>query len=615
MQSSSPSRDGVAIIRDYVKTLPQAPGVYRMVAEDGRVLYVGKARSLKKRVANYTQLARLPRRLQNMVMHTRQMEFITTQTEAEALLLEANLIKELKPQYNILLKDDKSYPYIQIDMRHPYPRITKFRGKKKKGAEYFGPYASAGAVNQSLNILQKAFLLRPCTDSYFNNRTRPCLQYQIKRCSAPCVNKISEEAYAQLIAQARDFLQGKSPQVQQDLSRKMDEASQAMDYEKAAQFRDRIRALSAVQSDQRLQFQHLDDADVIALAQDGPECCIQFFFYRGGQNYGNRAFFSSLPEGQTTSEQLALTLGQFYSRQPAPKSIYLNIAPHEMTLLAEALSLKEKTTIRLHVPQRGDKKEATLFAEKNAQHALARKQSEEATTMALLEAVGECFQLAKTPERVEVYDNSHIQGSHAIGAMIAAGPEGFIKNGYRKFTIRDAQSNDDFGMMHEVFTRRFSKLLKGDEREVWPDLILIDGGRGQLNAAKNALEALGLHEVPLVGVAKGPERNAGRETFYLPDQNPFTLPPHDPTLHYIQRLRDEAHRFVIGSHRAKRGKTMTRSALDDVPGIGPTRKKALLQHFGSARGVQDATLDDLCATPGIHAAMAKVIYDFFHEES
>jgi len=613
MTQDRPSREGLDIIKQHVKTLPNSPGVYRMLTEDGQALYVGKARSLKKRVANYTQLARLPRRLQNMVFRTRKMEFVTTQTEAEALLLEANLIKELKPQYNILLKDDKSYPYIQLDTSHRYPRISKFRGRKKKGVQYFGPFASAAAVSQSLNILQKAFLLRPCTDSYFNNRSRPCLQYHIKRCSGPCVEKISPEDYGKLVAQAHAFLTGKTQQVQQELSEKMEEASLAMDYERAALFRDRIKALSSVQSNQRLQFQHMEDADIIALAQDGPQCCIQFFFYRGGQNYGNRAFFSTLKEGQTPQEQLALTLGQFYSRQPAPKSIFLNMEPEEISLLAEALSLKEKSVITLHVPKRGDKKDAVGFAARNAEQALKRKQSEEATTLALLESLRDRFQLARTPNRIEVYDNSHIQGSHALGAMIAAGPEGFITSGYRKFNIKQAQTNDDFGMMQEVFTRRFSRLLKGDEREVWPDLILIDGGRGQLNAAKKAMDALGLQEMPLIGVAKGPERNAGRETFHIADKNPFTLPPHDPALHYIQRLRDEAHRFAIGSHRAKRGKTMTQSALDSIPGIGPTRKKALLQHFGSARAVEDATLEDLQATPGISAKIAQVLFNYFRE--
>jgi len=609
----------VAVIQAVVDTLPLTPGVYRMLNRRGDVLYVGKAKSLKKRVVAYTRPDRLPIRLQRMIAETTTMEVVTTRTEVEALLLESSLIKSLGPRYNILLKDDKSFPYILVTADHAWPQVVKHRGARSRPGDYFGPFASAGAVNQTLAALQRAFLLRSCTDSVFAARTRPCLLHQIKRCSAPCADRIAPEAYAALVEQARAFLSGRSHEVQHDLTQRMEAAAERLDYEEAAVLRDRLRALARIQSHDGLDTGGLVDADVIALHQEGGQSCVQVFFFRAGCPYGNRPFFPIQARDAEAPEVLAAFLGQFYADKPVPAEILLNLAPDEMAVCAGALSQKAGRRIRLAVPQRGPRRRLVEQAETNARDALGRRLAETGTWRQLLDGVARAFDLDQPPARIEIYDNSHIQGAHAIGAMVVAGPEGLMKSAYRTFTIRSAEiaPGDDFAMMREVLGRRFTRARKEDpdrDRGLWPDLVLIDGGQGQLGEAQAVLADLGIDGVAMVGIAKGPDRDAGRERFFLPGRAPFSLPPRDPVLYFLQRLRDEAHRFAIGTHRAKRSRAIAESPLDGVAGIGPRRKKALLLRFGSARAVAEAALSELEAVEGISKAMAKAIHDHFHPE-
>jgi excinuclease ABC subunit C len=605
---------GVAAIRNVLKTLPQKPGVYRMTDTRGDVLYVGKARSLRNRVTNYTQVARLPRRLQRMVAQTRGMTIVTTNNEAEALLLEAQLIKRYRPAYNVLLRDDKSFPFILLRADHEFPRIQKHRGARRAKGNYYGPFASAGSVNMTLNALQKLFLLRSCTDSFFNNRDRPCLLYQIKRCSAPCVGRISTADYAEFVGDAKSFLAGKATSVQAKLGTAMETASAAMDFERAALYRDRLRALTYIQGTQAINADGVGDADIWALAAKAGVTCVQTFFIRGGQNWGHRAFFPAHTTDVPEDEVLSSLLMQFYEEVPPPKTILLDRLLPEAELLEEALG--GKTTLTM--PQRGDRVRLVKQATRNAEEALDRRAAESTTQGKLLRDVSELFELEASPKRIEVYDNSHIQGTSAVGAMIVAGPEGFIKGQYRKFNIKnpDTIPGDDFGMMREVLERRFARAQEEDpdrENGTWPDLLLVDGGKGQLSAAKGVLEAMGIEDVPLVGVAKGPHHGRdGREVFHLLDGREFQLPVNHPVLFYLQRLRDEAHRFAIGAHRTKRAKALVTSTLDDVPGIGPARKKALLMHFGTARAVKNASLEDLQRAPGVSEAVAEQVYDYFH---
>ncbi len=616
--SETPDLDaGVAAIRNVLKTLPPKPGVYRMHDARGDVLYVGKARALKNRVTNYTQVDRLPRRLQRMVSQTRSMTIVTTNSEAEALLLEAQLIKRYRPAYNVLLRDDKSFPFILLRTDHAFARIQKHRGARRAKGHYFGPFASAGSVNQTLNALQKLFLLRSCNDSFFKNRERPCLLYQIKRCSAPCVGRISPEDYAELVNDAKDFLSGKSTGVQAKLGTEMETAAAALDFERAAIQRDRLRALTFIQGSQAINAEGVGDADIFALASGSGAMCIQAFFIRGGQNWGHRSFFPVHTADVPEDEVLASFLVQFYEDVPPAKTILLDREPAEATLLADALSEAASKRISLIVPQRGDRVRLIDQARRNAVEALERRQAESTTQNKLLREVAELFELAESPQRIEIYDNSHIQGTNAIGGMVVAGPEGFIKGQYRKFNIKnpDTVPGDDFGMMREVFERRFSRAVEEDpdrDKGEWPDLVLIDGGKGQMSAVKGVLDAMGIEDVALIGVSKGPDRHAGRETFHFPDGREFDLPVGAPVLFYLQRLRDEAHRFAIGAHRAKRSKAITASPLDDVPGIGPARKKALLMHFGTARAVRDASLEDMARAPGVSEAVARTVYDFYH---
>jgi excinuclease ABC subunit C len=606
---------GTKTILAVLKTLPGSPGVYRMLDAKGDVLYVGKAKNLKKRVVAYTRAEQLPLRIQRMVALTASMEIVTTHTEAEALLLESNLIKKLKPRYNILLRDDKSFPHIRVDRTGEWPRITKHRGARADGADYFGPYASVQAVNRALVILQKAFLLRTCSDTVFANRSRPCLLHQIKRCSAPCVGRIGRDEYARLVEQARAFLKGETADLQKDFARAMIEAAERQDYEEAAAWRDRIRALTQVQAHQDVDLGQDRDLDIVAAYQAGGTTAIQVVFFRAGRHTGNRAFFPAQTGDAPAAEVLSAFLGQFYAAHPAPGLILVSPPPAEAAVLAEAMSLAAGRTVRMEHPQRGAKRALLRQAEDNARDALLRKQAETATQDRLLAGVAEVFGLPATPARIEVYDNSHIRGSHAVGAMIVAGGEGFEKAAYRTWTIREAAPGDDFGMMREVFRRRFSRAVAEDpDRHAWPDLVLIDGGAGQLSAATEILAEIGAQGVPLVGIAKGPDRDAGREVFHLAGREPFRLPPEHPVLYYLQRLRDEAHRFAIGAHRDKRSRALVRSPLDAVPGIGAARKKALLHHFGSAREVAAAGVEDLTAAEGISRALAQRIYDHFHAQ-
>lgn len=608
---------GVATIRRVVKTLPLKPGVYRMLDAGGDVLYVGKARTLKQRVTNYTQVTRLPRRLQRMVSQTRSMEIVTTNSEAEALLLEAQLIKRYRPAYNVLLRDDKSFPFILLREDHDFPRISKHRGARVAKGSYYGPFASAGAVNATLNALQKVFLLRSCTDSFFSNRSRPCLLYQIKRCSAPCVGRIDDTGYAELVEDAKGFLSGRTQEAQKKLAEAMTAAAEAMDFETAAVLRDRLKALTFIQGSQAINAEGAtSDADVIAMATDGGAMCVQIFFIRGGQNWGHRSFFPGHTEGVDEAEVLQSFLAQLYEELPPPKELLLDRTLPEAELLALALSEKAGRKVSLRHAQRGPARKLVEQAQRNAEEAIQRRRAETTTHGKLLRELAEIFDLDGPPARIEIYDNSHIQGTNALGAMVVAGPEGFMKGQYRKFNMKDESitPGDDFAMMKAMLNRRFARLEAEDpdkESGTWPDLCLIDGGKGQVSAVMSALAELGV-DVPIVGVAKGPDRNAGRETFYLPSGREFTLPPNAPVMFFLQRLRDEAHRFAIGAHRAKRAKSLTQSPLDEVPGIGPARKKALLMHFGTSRAVKGATLEDLERAPGISSQMALAIWQHFH---
>jgi len=585
-----------------------------MIGEDGQILYVGKARNLKNRVSNYAAGRGHSNRIALMIALTHSMEFVVTQTETEALLLEANLIKRLKPRFNILLRDDKSFPYILIRKDHPAPQLLKHRGARKTKGDYFGPFASVGAVNQTLNTLQKAFLIRTCTDSVYEGRSRPCMLYQIKRCAGPCVDLVEPAAYDELVKEATDFLRGRSNALRQELQARMSEAAEAMDFETAAKLRDRIRAIAAVTTDQGINPDGVEEADVIAIAQDGGKSCVQVFFFRAGQNWGNQSFFPRHESDAEPADVLAAFLAQFYDDKPAPGLILLSHEIEEAELLAEALSLRAERKVQLHTPQRGEKRKLVERTATNAKEALARRLSESATQTQLLKGVQRVFELEDIPQRIEVYDNSHIQGTNALGAMIVAGPEGFEKNSYRRFNMKgdDAATNDDFAMMQAMLRRRLSRLMKErEEGAPVPDLILIDGGKGQLSSVMDVASELGVTDITIAAIAKGPERDAGREAFYLPGKAPFKLPQKDPVLYYLQRLRDEAHRFAIGGHRAKRKKQMAENPLDDIPGIGPSRKKALLAHFGSAKAVRNAALADLEAVDGVSKAMAKRIHDWF----
>ena len=609
---------GIAAIRNVLKTLPHKPGVYRMHDARGDVLYVGKARALKNRVGNYVQIDRMPNRLRRMVALTRSMTIVTTNSEAEALLLEAQLIKRYRPAYNVLLRDDKSFPFILLRADHKFPRIQKHRGARRHKGQYYGPFASAGSVNQTLNALEKLFLLRSCSDSFFNNRDRPCLLYQIKRCSAPCVGRIDDASYESLVADAKSFLDGKSSVVQAKLAKEMEAAAEALDFERAAMVRDRLKALTFIQGSQAINAQGVGDADIFALAHRNGVMGIQAFFIRGGQNWGHRSFFPAHVAEMSEDEVFTSFLAQFYEDVPPAKCIFLDRELTEANLLAQALSERAERKIEISVPQRGDRVRLVKQATRNAEEALDRKLAESTTQGKLLQEVADLFELPEPPRRIEVYDNSHIQGTNALGAMIVAGPEGFIKGQYRKFNIKnpDTAPGDDFAMMREVMARRFARLMAYDaeqERdENWPDLVLIDGGKGQMSSVMQIVRELGVEDVAFIGVSKGPDRNAGRETFHFPDGREFTLPVNAPVMFYLQRLRDEAHRFAIGAHRAKRSKAITVSPLDEVPGIGPSRKKALLMHFGTARAVRNASLEDLQKAPGVSAAVAQTVYDFYH---
>ncbi len=607
---------GADLIRATLKTMPPAPGVYRMLDAKGEALYVGKAAHLKNRVANYANVNGLALRLKRMVAETHSLEIAITHTEVEALLLECNLIKRLTPRYNVLLRDDKSFPYIHLTGNHPFPQLTKHRGVRGRDGDYFGPFASAGAVNRTLIALQRAFLLRSCSDSVFAARTRPCLLFQIKRCSAPCTGRIDRAGYEHLIDEARDFLSGRSHKVQARLARHMQELSDRREFESAAVIRDRIRALTQVQGRQDINLDGLGNADVVALHQAGGHSSIQIFFFRGGQNWGNRSYFPAHARDLEPADVMGAFLGQFYDNKPAPPQILVSHRPAEAMLLADALSSRVGRRIEIAVPERGDKRKLVDQALLNAREALGRHLAESTAQRRLLEGVAETFGLDGPPQRIEVYDNSHIQGSNAMGAMIVAGPEGFIKNAYRKFTIREPIApGDDYAMMREVLGRRFARALKENpERSGFPDLVLIDGGQGQLAAACQILVDLGVNDVPVIGVAKGPERNAGRERFFRPGKPPRSLDPKDPVLYFLQRLRDEAHRFAIGAHRSKRTKAIGASPLDEIAGIGAARKRALLHHFGSARAVAAAGLPDLERVAGISKIVAKKIYDHFHVE-
>lgn len=624
---------GAELIGEFVKRLPNAPGVYRMLNKDGDVMYVGKARSLKKRVSNYAQGRVHSNRLSRMVRETVHMEFVTTRTEVEALLLEANLIKRLRPRFNVLLRDDKSFPYILITGDSRSPAIYKHRGARARKGDYFGPFASASAVGRTINSLQRAFLLRTCTDSVFESRTRPCLLYQIKRCSGPCTHEISDPDYAGLVREAKDFLSGKSQNVKEAMARAMNEAAEDLDFERAAVFRDRLAGLSHVQSHQGINPAGVDEADVFAIHHEGGLSCIQVFFFRASQNWGNQAYFPKADPQLSAAEVLNSFLAQFYDDKPVPRLILLSEEVEEQDLLATALSEKAGHKVAISVPQRGEKKDLVDHVNANAREAHGRKLAETASQSRLLAGLAETFQLPYVPRRIEIYDNSHIMGTNAVGGMVVAGPEGFVKAQYRKFNIKstDITPGDDFGMMREVMTRRFSRLLKEEGKPdrsgapedsadtpfpAWPDVILIDGGQGQMSAVRKILADLDITEsVIAIGVAKGVDRDAGRERFFVEGKPDFTLPPRDPVLYFIQRMRDEAHRFAIGSHKARRKKEMVKNPLDEISGIGPTRKRALLQHFGTAKAVSRAAVSDLMAVEGISEAVARLIYNHFHESS
>ncbi|MCB1357534.1 MAG: excinuclease ABC subunit UvrC [Maritimibacter sp.] len=613
----TPRLRGHALIADEVKRLDGSPGVYRMLGDKGQVLYVGKAKNLRKRVSNYAKPSGHSARIARMISQTCEMMFLTTRSETEALLLEQNLIKQLKPYYNVLLRDDKSFPNILVT-DHPYPQIRKHRGAKKDKGQYFGPFASADAVNRTLNQLQKVFQLRNCTDAMFESRTRPCLLYQIKRCSGPCTGRIAEADYAGLVSDATRFLSGKTTAVQEQLAGEMQAASEAMEFERAAALRDRIRALTQVQSSQGINPRGVAEADVIALHMEGGQACVQVFFIRAHQNWGNRAFYPRTGAGAGEAEVLQAFIGQFYDKKEPPRLMLLSHPIEDQALMAEALGERAGRKVELAVPLRGEKAELVASAARNAREALGRKLAETESQARLLDGLAQAFGLDEPPARIEVYDNSHIQGAHAVGAMIVAGPDGFLKSQYRKFNIRGEEltPGDDFGMMKEVLTRRFKRLLKEDPDrmgESWPDLLLIDGGAGQVSAVNQIMEDLGVEDIAMVGVAKGIDRDAGKEEFHRIGSRPFALKRNDPVLYFVQRLRDEAHRFAIGTHRAKRAKAIGATPLDEVPGVGATRKRALLSHFGSAKAVARASLDDLKAVPGISAALAETIHGHFQD--
>lgn len=617
MKGSQPDLEaGVAAIREVLATLKAKPGVYRMQDARGDVLYVGKARALRNRVANYVQVERLPLRLKRMVAQTRSMTIVTTNSEAEALLLEAQLIKRYRPPYNVLLRDDKSFPFILLRADHDFPRITKHRGARKAKGNYYGPFASAGSVNTTINALQKLFLLRSCTDSFFSRRDRPCLLYQIKRCSAPCVGRIDAGGYGELVRQAKDFLGGKSSAVQREIETQMQAAAEALDFERAAMLRDRLRAATFIQGSQAINAEGVGNADVFAIAAQGGQFGVQAFFIRGGQNWGHRAFFPSHTEGLDEAEVLTSFLAQFYEEVPPPRTILVDRALPEAELLAEALAGAAGGKVEISVPQRGDRRRLIQQAQRNAVEALERRLAESSTKARTLAELAEFLELPEVPQRIEVYDNSHIQGTNALGAMIVAGPEGFIKGQYRKWNIKLAQANDDFAMMREVFQRRFARAAEEDpDRDggTWPDLVLIDGGKGQMSAVRDTLEEMGIEDVPLIAIAKGPHHGReGREVFHFPDGREKMLPVNSPVLFHLQRLRDEVHRFAIGAHRDKRSRAITASPLDEIPGIGPARKRALLLHFGTAGKVRAAALEDLQRAPGVSAAVAQAVYDFYH---
>ncbi|MHB2209973.1 excinuclease ABC subunit UvrC [Methylobacterium sp. CM6257] len=633
---------GTEVIRRFWSTLPSSPGVYRMFDHRGDVLYVGKAKNLKARVGSYARGQAHSNRIARMISQTAAMEFVTTATETEALLLEANLIKQLKPRFNVLMRDDKSFPYILVTDDGPAPQIVKHRGARRRKGNYYGPFASVWAVNRTVNALQRAFLLRTCTDSYYENRTRPCLLYQIKRCSGPCTGEIALEDYAAMADSARAFLAGKSNAVKDQMRAEMQAASDAMEFERAARFRDRIAALSAIQGVQGVNTQGVEEADVFALDEQAGQFCIEVFFFRNFQNWGNRAYFPKADRTMTPEEVLGSFIGQFYDDKPAPRTVLTSHPIEDAELVAAALSSRVDHRVEIHRPSRGERKNLVDYAQRNAKEALARRLADTASQGKLLAALGQAFGLDHTPRRIEVYDNSHIMGTNAVGGMIVAGPTGFMKAHYRTFNIKseDLSPGDDYGMMREVLQRRFKRLVKeaprtepeaaaaaaeggaqepvpaapedGEAFPAWPDLVLIDGGKGQLDAARAALDEVGVAGVPLVGVAKGRDRDAGRETFFVPGRPPFKLPPRDPTLYFVQRLRDEAHRFAIGSHRAKRKREMVKNPLDEIAGIGPSRKRALLHHFGTVKAIQRAAFEDLAKTPGVNAATARAVYDFFH---
>ncbi len=633
--ASGPLAAGRAAILKHAKHAPSSPGVYRMIDAKGDVLYVGKAKNIKKRVLAYARPAGHDTRITRMIAATTALEFVSTATETEALLLEANLIKRLRPRFNVLLRDDKSFPYILITSDHWAPQMLKHRGARTRKGNYYGPFAAASAVNRTITALQRAFLLRSCSDAFFESRTRPCLLHQIKRCSAPCTSEIGFPEYAELVRAANAFLSGRSRAVQEQLAADMEVASGQTDFERAAIYRDRLAALSAIQSHQGINPRGVEEADVFAIHQAGGFNCIEVFFFRTGQNWGNRAYFPKADRSLDAGEVLGAFLAQFYDDKPCPAQVFISHEFEERALLAAALSAKNNRKVEVALPQRGEKKQLVTHALANAREALARKLADTSSQQKLLKTLAETFALPRVPRRIEVYDNSHISGSNPVGAMIVAGPEGFQKNQYRKFNMRSADlaPGDDYGMMREMLQRRFKRLLDESPRvdaatalaavlsddaehdivSPWPDLVLIDGGQGQLAAAKETLAALGIADVPLVAVAKGPDRDAGRETFFTPGRSPFKLPPRDPLLYFVERLRDEAHRFAIGSHRARRKRDIREAGLQEIPGIGPTRKRALLRHFGTLKAIERASLPDLAQVPGINAETARKIYDFFHE--
>jgi excinuclease ABC subunit C len=644
LAAAGPLAAGRAVILNHAKLAPSSPGVYRMTDANGDVLYVGKAKNIRKRITAYARPTGYDPRIERMIAATAALEFVSTATETEALLLEANLIKRLRPRFNVLLRDDKSFPYILITADHWAPQILKHRGARTRQGNYYGPFASVWAVNRTITALQRAFLLRSCSDPFFESRTRPCLLYQIKRCSGPCTREIDFAEYGKLVREANAFLSGKSRAVKDALAAEMEKASGTLEFERAAIYRDRLAALSAVQSHQGINPRGVEEADVFAVHQAGGFSCVEVFFFRTGQNWGNRAYFPKADRSLAAGEVLGAFLAQFYDDKPCPRCIFISHEIEERALLAEALSTKSGHKVEVNVPQRGEKKDLVDHALANAREALARKLAESSSQRRLLELLADVFALPRPPRRIEVYDNSHIQGSNAVGAMIVAGAEGFQKNQYRKFNIRaaDLVPGDDFGMMREVLSRRFKRLMNeaprpmpgasspgaqaggaidiagspdGDAASPWPDLVVIDGGRGQLSAAQETLTALGIIDVPLVAVAKGPDRDAGMETFFVPGRDPFKLKPRDPVLYFIERLRDEAHRFAVGSHRIRRRRDIREAGLQEIPGIGPTRKRALLHHFGTLKAIERAAPADLAKVPGISAETARKIYDFFHERA